>query len=108
MAEVTQEQKARRVSVLTEARIDVDCPRLYAYYPREGETRMEADARALDQWAKDLDELLKEHISMRGVRVTVQRQREDQCAACGNAWEVEDGHCAGCGRELEEEAPDGK
>ena len=106
MAEVTQEQKARRVSVLTEASIDVDCPRLYVH-PRSGETAMEAYARGLGQWTRELNDLLKDHQSMRGVRVTVQRQREDQCAACGHAWEVEDGHCAGCGRDVEEEAPDG-
>jgi len=107
MTEVTQERKVRRVSVLTEAYIYVDCPHLYLH-AREGEPAVETHARELDQWAKELNELLKDHQSMRGVRATVQRQMEGQCAACGYRWEVEDGHCTGCGREVEEGAPDGK
>lgn len=79
-------------------------------FPRTDETRFDAEARALREWAKEFMGFLRDHRSQDVVSVDVIEERDDLCSACGRKWEVsdEDGEgnkcapfCANCGEEVD-------
>ena len=62
---------------------------------------METYGNALDTWAKELEEFIRDHRSQDNVSITVERVMETQCDQCHREWEpyTEDGvtFCANCG-----------
>jgi hypothetical protein len=58
--------------------------------PRPGERLLEAEGRALKEWARELEEFVRDHRSQDAVTIDVVRVEQDVCDACGAEWE-EDG-----------------
>ena len=61
----------------------------------------EAKARALESWASDVVDFIRDHRSMDPLYLSVERIYQEQCSLCGNEWEPESHdsgvECACCG-----------
>jgi len=68
---------------------------------------IEREAKALEGWARDVKDFIRDHRSMDEIYLEIVRDYSDLCATCESEWEsmVEDGKtcCAHCGCELEQE-----
>lgn len=96
MNEVAVAKLAKPVTVVTDLRIVLD-----GRVPTYPWQTMEERGKALDQWARELEEFIRDHRSQDNVSITVERVRQTQCDQCHREWEpyTEDGetYCAGCG-----------
>jgi ribosomal protein L37AE/L43A len=96
VAEIDTIPTVRPITVVTDLRIVLDgrVP-WYAYQT------MDERGKALDRWARELEEFIRDHRSQDNVSLTVERVTEVQCDHCHRAWETytEDGetYCASCG-----------
>ena len=68
---------------------------------------IEREAKALESWACEVKEFIRDHRSMDPIHLEIVRDYSDLCAICEQEWEpmIEDGKtcCASCGCELESE-----
>lgn len=66
---------------------------------------VEAEAKALERWAEEVVEFIRDHRSMDPMHIHVVRDYEDKCSLCESPWETmeEEGakFCAHCGVEVE-------
>lgn len=96
-----EQELCTKVRVLVDAKVVID-PGWLGIQQTE-----EARAAAIERWAQEFREFLKDHRSQDANSVTVERQYEVQCNKCGREWEEEHYdsddkyHCAGCGRTIE-------
>jgi hypothetical protein len=64
---------------------------------------IERQAKALESWARDVMEFIRDHRSMDDMDLSVVREYKDLCSVCECVWEVaeDDGvtYCANCGCE---------
>lgn len=67
---------------------------------------IESQARALESWAEEVKDFIRDHRSMDPMHLEVVREYSDLCSQCENEWEamIEDEKtcCAHCGCELED------
>ncbi len=67
---------------------------------------IESQARALESWAEEVKDFIRDHRSMDPMHLEVVREYSDLCAQCENEWETMDDEgktcCAHCGCELED------
>ena len=78
--------------VLSDISLECDYPSYVGRYERT----MEGRATALEEWAKELVEFIRDHRSRDDLGLTVKRIYEDQCSHCGYTWEVDDEGCPVC------------
>ena len=68
---------------------------------------IEREAKALESWASEVKDFIRDHRSMDPMYLEIVRDYSDLCATCEREWEpmIEDGKtcCASCGCELESE-----
>lgn len=87
---------ARPVTVITDLRVVLEGRQ--PTYPWQ---TMEERGKALDQWARELEDFIRDHRSQDAVSITVERVLQTQCDQCNREWETytEDGttFCSGCG-----------
>jgi len=98
MAEVTEARAVHPVQRLMDVSVVADYPRWADYArirPRESE--VEARARALEAWAKGVNDFLRDHRSQDGATLRVERVMEMVCSGCGNPWKEYEGACSYCG-----------
>ena len=77
--------------------------------PPPGVTRycgsIESEAKALESWASEVKDFIRDHRSMDPMYLEIVRDYSDLCSTCEREWEpmTEDGKtcCASCGIELE-------
>lgn len=64
----------------------------------------EAKATALEQWAKDFNDFIRDHRSQDPVRIYIEREYKDLCSHCHAEWEPfnDEGveRCANCGAQV--------
>jgi len=64
---------------------------------------IERQAKALESWAREVMEFIRDHRSMDDMDLSVVREYKDLCSVCENEWEIEEfqgvEHCAHCGCE---------
>ena len=98
--------KAKKVRVITDVRViaDMQCPRHhYSHWSWEDYAKM------LERECRDFIDHCKDHRSLDGIGLEVERVYEDQCSACDSELEtvrdpeLNEGRpsCANCGAELE-------
>lgn len=68
---------------------------------------IEREAKALERWALEVKDFMRDHRSMDDIYLEIVRDYSDICATCEREWEpmIENGvtYCANCGCELETE-----
>ena len=84
--------------VLVGAKVVLDPPRWVESYHRTVEDR----AKALERWAQDLQEFIRDHRSQDPVSITVEREYQNQCSHCGREWEEDADGPVCCGIAQEE------
>jgi hypothetical protein len=69
---------------------------------------LEAHAKVLETWAREINDFLRDHRSQDPVILSVERVTETICSVCRKTWEEMDGGCSYCGALLKppEEAHD--
>lgn len=93
----------RRKDVLVDLRVNAEFPDLFRYSYRR--LTLEEKAKELENAAREFHAFIRDHRSQDRVALDVERVLQDQCEACGEAWEtMEDAGktiCASCGREVQ-------
>lgn len=68
---------------------------------------VEKEAKALESWAQEIKDFIRDHRSMDSIYLEVVREYSDLCDLCTSPWEetIDDGKicCASCGAELNDE-----
>lgn len=86
-------------TVLIDCRVEADLRGTFRWSRFES---MEQFAKRLEQACREFEEFVRDHRSQDNISLTVIREHQDQCSACGGEWETytEGGrtHCAHCGR----------
>lgn len=99
--EETLQIPARKVRILTDVRVVLNHSRVVWYWQS-----LEQQAKALDSWARELQDFLRDHRSQDPVQINVDREYTDSCSRCKRPWETykEEGttYCANCGVECSE------
>ena len=69
--------------VLNDISLECDYPGYVGRYERT----MEGRAQALETWANELVEFIRDHRSRDDLGLNVKRIYEEQCSFCGSEWE---------------------
>ena len=89
----------RPVKRLDDLRVVLDPPSYVGWMARRRGD--EAWAKALNEWAKEIEDFLRDHRSQDPVSISVERVEATVCDQCGQSWEVIDIEgepgCAYCG-----------
>ena len=101
---VETKELAKPEKRLIEVRVEAYPPHWAYGYSRDPERI----AKSLEEWAKELEEFIRDHRSQDSIGLNVVRDVQEVCSLCGRAWEVmpsdDDCHyptCAWCGEEAE-------
>jgi hypothetical protein len=80
--------------VLEDISLECDYPGYVGRYERT----MEGRARALEEWAHELVQFIRDHRSRDDISLSVKRIYEEQCGFCGCEWEsaLDDEGCPVC------------
>ena len=98
-----KQESCHPISVTVELKVVVNPPS-YAYgYTRD----IEQQAANLEQWARELQEFVRDHRSQDPVYLGVERVVEEVCSSCKHTWDEDDGVCSWCGTPLRPEGEGG-
>lgn len=83
-----------KITVLVDLRVEIEPPShvtRYLFWRRDGteQERLEAERRALEEWAREFEQFVRDHRSQDPVSLTVVRVHEDRCSHCAAAWEAD-------------------
>lgn len=100
-ADVSAKPKAKKVNILTDAKIICE-PGGYLYYGCRTE---EERAKEMESWCRDFNKFVRDHRHQDGTSVNVERTFTDSCSTCKAQWEPMDDNgvmcCAACGTEID-------
>lgn len=89
----------RTKRVLTDVRMEIDPPSYLTYYWRDPLQK----ARAMESWAEEFHDFLRDHRSQDPVYINVIRVYEEVCVHCGVDPEPDERGCpCCCGKAVEE------
>ena len=101
MSAATDEKRAKPIEVIAELRVELSPPRYVGCgIPRDD---LERHGKALDAWAVELEQFIRDHRSQDAVDISVERVKETVCSVCRRTWETYDPDnngvlaCANCG-----------
>jgi len=102
-------EKARQANTvepvvrLVDIRVVADPPT----YVLRGRRTLEDQAKALESWANELQEFVRDHRSQDPVYLSVERETARVCSGCGAPWEEcppdeygDKPYCASCGKNV--------
>jgi hypothetical protein len=110
--EVTKPKTCKKVNRTIDVRMVCDPPSHLTSWICERRGSPEYWKRVEDRyesWIKELEEFMRDHRSRDGIGLGTERVMEEQCNACGGAWETDTNEdtgktiCACCGAEVETE-----
>lgn len=87
-----------KTKVLIDVTVSCDPPSSIGRWSRD----MEGKARALESWAMEFEEFIRDHRSQDPVSLVVERQYQDQCSHCGREWEEDSDGPLCCAKAQEE------
>jgi len=89
---------------LVDVHVEAHPPRWAYGYSRDQEKM----AQSLEQWAKELEEFIRDHRSQDSLGLSVVRDVQEVCSLCGRPWEIMGPDddvpypaCAWCGEQVE-------
>jgi hypothetical protein len=89
--------------VLVDINISCDMPRIPFYVKQGG---VDAIAEYCESWAAEFNDFIRDHRSQDAVSLCIEREYEDVCSFCGNAWEADESGTPCCCDNAREEFTD--
>ena len=78
---------AEKVRNLVDVEVVLDVP-IYTPYAHSSVETLEQYKKEATSWIQEINELLNEHKSFRGVSASIKETKEDQCSVCDRTWET--------------------
>lgn len=108
MSKQTADKTRIKKHVICDVKVEADLSGMLCHGNYHYRNEPEKYAKDLEKACKDFQDFLRDHRSQDMVTLTVNREYQDICFACGCEWESDydnEKHvCANCGREVEDEA----